>query len=146
MGHVWVLRLSPTTNGSLSAGARSAQYGSSLSPVFRVLLANAFIQRHCMLRLTFLDFSCSLPVSRRLKNQRRNTIFCFMTRPAPLHPQSRVSRYIEEVSIVSGFDLHFDPYSPIFETPPTFTNKTILLDFPMYDLVRKIGQVLSRRP
>lgn len=52
---LWILCLSPTTNGNLSSSAKAAQYGAIMSPIFTVLYVFSLSRRDISL-YSYLDF------------------------------------------------------------------------------------------
>ncbi|KAJ7070640.1 DUF1295-domain-containing protein [Mycena amicta] len=109
---MWILCLSPTTNGSLPAASRSAQYGSIVSPIFTVIV---------------LMFGSGMPGSAKPQAQR----FYLKSHGPGARPEDAIiwaqyKEYLRRTSILV-------PLPPVIYGPlPKIIKQTFLLDFPMY--------------
>jgi len=109
---IWILCLSPTTNGTLSSSSRSAQYGAILSPIFTVII---------------LMFGSGVPTSAKPQAKR----FYLKSYGPQAHTDDTViweqyKAYLRRTSILI-------PLPPaLYRHIPVILKKTLLLDFPMY--------------
>ncbi|KAJ7695158.1 DUF1295-domain-containing protein [Mycena rosella] len=109
---IWILCLSPTTNGSLSSSAKSAQYAAIFSPIFTVIV---------------LMFGSGVPTSAKPQAKR----FYLKSYGPTAHEEDsviwqRYKMYLERTSILV-------PVPPALYKPlPSILKKTLFLDFPMY--------------
>lgn len=109
---IWMVCLSPTTNGGLTSGARAAQYGAVVSPVFTFLL---------------LMFASGIPTGEKPVAER---YFLMSNGPNAQEGQEgawdRYKKYLNETSILI-------PLPPAMYRPlPTIVKRTLLLDFEIY--------------
>ncbi|KAF9054321.1 hypothetical protein BJ165DRAFT_1337417 [Panaeolus papilionaceus] len=107
---IWILCLSPTTNGALPSASRSAQYGSIVSPIFTVLL---------------LMFASGIPTAEKPTAKK---FYLMSVGSAPQDEQAwdRYHAFLNETSILI-------PLPPALYRPlPTWLKRTLLLDFPIY--------------
>ncbi|KAJ7460555.1 DUF1295-domain-containing protein [Mycena latifolia] len=114
---VWILCLSPTTNGTLSSSARSAQYGAIFSPIFTVIV---------------LMFGSGVPTSAKPQAKR-----FYLKSYGPTARE-------EDLVVWEQYKLYLRRTSILIPIPPTFyknlpliVKKTVLLDFPMYQFDEK---------
>ncbi|KAF8196667.1 DUF1295-domain-containing protein [Mycena galopus ATCC 62051] len=109
---IWILCLSPTTNGTLSSASRSAQYAAILSPIFTVII---------------LMFGSGLPTSTKPQAKR----FYLKSYGPTAHADDAViweqyKAHLRRTSILV-------PLPPVlYKNLPSILKKTLLLDFPMY--------------
>ncbi|KAK7683315.1 hypothetical protein QCA50_013577 [Cerrena zonata] len=123
---IWTLCLSPTTNGTLPDGARSAQYGSVVSPIFTVLL---------------LMFASGIPTAE--KPTARKYYLMSHTHSGsssdshnPEYPDAwkKYQLYLASTSILI-------PIPPVIYRPlPTFLKRTVFFDFPIYQFGEEDGK------
>ncbi|PPQ72551.1 hypothetical protein CVT24_004889 [Panaeolus cyanescens] len=107
---IWILCLSPTTNGDLSSSSRAAQYGSIVSPIFTVLL---------------LMFASGIPTAEKPTAKK---FYLMSVGSAPQDEQAwpRYEAFLKETSILI-------PLPPLLYRPlPAWVKRSILLDFPVY--------------
>ncbi|KAE9400359.1 DUF1295-domain-containing protein [Gymnopus androsaceus JB14] len=109
---IWMLCLSPTTNGNLPSASKSAQYGAIVSPLFTLIL---------------LMFGSGIPTAEKPQAKRY-----FLMRHGDnakdenARAWSNYKEYLRKTSILI-------PIPPIIYKPlPRLLKKTLLLDFPMY--------------
>ncbi|KAF8885037.1 hypothetical protein BD779DRAFT_1535146 [Infundibulicybe gibba] len=109
---IWILCLSPSTNGSIPGGSTSALYGAIVSPIFTVLL---------------LMFASGVPTAEKPQAKRYYLMSHGSTGANQyLHAWPSYKSYVEETSILI-------PLPPALYRPlPTFIKQTLLLDFPIY--------------
>ncbi|KXN81515.1 hypothetical protein AN958_04452 [Leucoagaricus sp. SymC.cos] len=109
---VWMICISPATNGILPSSSRAALYGSVVSPLLTFVL---------------LMFASGLPTVEKPAAKR----FFLMSRGPNADPKladawQKYKAYLEKTSILI-------PIPPVIYRPlPRFIKKTILLDFPFY--------------
>ncbi|KAJ3879811.1 DUF1295-domain-containing protein [Lentinula edodes] len=109
---IWILCLSPTTNGSLSSHSKSAQYGAIVSPLFTLIL---------------LMFGSGVPTAEKPQAKK----FFLMSygenaKQEHAHAWSNYKEYLRRTSILI-------PIPPVVYKPlPRLLKQTLLLDFPMY--------------
>ncbi|KAJ6625015.1 DUF1295-domain-containing protein [Mycena sp. CBHHK59/15] len=109
---MWILCLSPTTNGSLSSSARAAQYGAIVSPIFTVIV---------------LMFGSGVPTSAKPQAKR-----FYLKSYGPTARQDdtviwdQYKAYLRRTSILIPIP------QILYKNLPTIVKKTVLLDFPMY--------------
>jgi len=109
---IWILCLSPSTNGSISSSATAAQYGSIVSPLFTVLL---------------LMFASGLPTAEKPQAKK----YFLLSNGSDARPEyssawTQYKEYLSETSILI-------PLPPlIYRHLPTLLKRTLLLDFPVY--------------
>ncbi|KIM44914.1 hypothetical protein M413DRAFT_366213 [Hebeloma cylindrosporum] len=109
---VWILCLSPTTNGDLPQPSRAAQYGAIMSPIFTVIL---------------LMFGSGLPTAEK-PTAKKFYLYSHGPNAQAEHSNSWVEYqdYLRTTSILI-------PFPPFLYRPlPAFLKKTLLLDFPFY--------------
>ncbi|KAF5335935.1 hypothetical protein D9611_006246 [Ephemerocybe angulata] len=113
---IWILCISPATNGSLSSGAKAALYGSVVSPLFTFLI---------------LMFGSGVPTGEKPVAER----YFLMSNGPPSHLQpfpaqegawDRYKNYLNETSIL----IPIPP--PLYRPLPTILKRTLLMDFPFY--------------
>ncbi|KAJ7132051.1 DUF1295-domain-containing protein [Mycena epipterygia] len=109
---IWILCLSPTTDGSLSSSAQSAQYAAILSPIFTVIV---------------LMFGSGVPTSAKPQAKR---FYLKSYGPTAREEDSAIweqyKTYLRRTSILI-------PIPPaLYKNLPPIVKKTVLLDFPMY--------------
>ncbi|KAI0755958.1 hypothetical protein BC629DRAFT_1165950 [Irpex lacteus] len=123
---IWILCLSPTTNGGepgLPGDVKAAQRGSVVSPIFTVLL---------------LMFASGMPTAEKPTAKKFFLMFQLTSSSSLPHPTdddveypaawSKYKRYLASTSILV-------PIPPALYRPlPEWVKKTVLLDFPMYRL------------
>jgi hypothetical protein len=109
---IWILCLSPSTNGTISSHAKSAQYGSIVSPIFTVLL---------------LMFASGVPTAEKPQAKRFYLLsYGKDAREEHAHAWRRYQKYLKKTSILI-------PLPPaVYKHIPEVLKKTVLLDFPMY--------------
>ncbi|KAJ3731802.1 DUF1295-domain-containing protein [Lentinula guzmanii] len=101
---IWILCLSPTTNGSLPSSSKSAQYGAIVSPLFTLIL---------------LMFGSGVPTAEKPQAKK----FFLMSYGDNAKPEDA---YLRNTSILI-------PIPPaIYKPLPRVIKQTLLLDFPMY--------------
>ncbi|KIK60327.1 hypothetical protein GYMLUDRAFT_43625 [Collybiopsis luxurians FD-317 M1] len=109
---IWILCISPTTNGSLPSSSKSAQYGSVVSPLFTLIL---------------LMFGSGVPTAEKPQAKK----FFLMSHGDDAKPEHANSwpnykEYLRRTSVLV-------PVPPFIYRPlPQWLKSTILLDFPMY--------------
>ncbi|KAF7317953.1 DUF1295-domain-containing protein [Mycena kentingensis (nom. inval.)] len=109
---IWILCLSPTTNGSLPSSARAAQYGAIVSPVLTVVV---------------LMFGSGMPTSAKPQAKR----FYLKSYGPDARPEDAIiwagyKEYLNRVSILV-------PLPPFIYAPlPRIVKRTVLFDFPMF--------------
>ncbi|KAF7370799.1 DUF1295-domain-containing protein [Mycena sanguinolenta] len=109
---IWILCLSPSTNGTLSSSSRSAQYAAIMSPIFTVII---------------LMFGSGLPTSTKPQAKR----FYLKSYGPEAHADDafiweQYKAHLRRTSILI-------PLPPaIYKHVPSVLKKTLLLDFPMY--------------
>ncbi|KAF9478271.1 DUF1295-domain-containing protein [Pholiota conissans] len=122
---IWILCLSPTTNGHLSSSARAAQYGAIVSPVFTVFL---------------LMFGSGLPTAEKPTAKK----FYLLSHGPDSDAEDRYANawteykaYLHKTSILL-------PLPPVLYRPlPAILKRTLLLDFPIYQFDESKGGVNS---
>jgi len=109
---IWILCLSPTTNGSLPSSARAAQYVAIVSPIFTFIV---------------LMFGSGVPYSAKPQAKR-----FYLKAYGPETRQDdpviweQYKTYLSRTSILI-------PIPPgVYKGLPSIVKKTLLLDFPMY--------------
>ncbi|KAJ6504822.1 DUF1295-domain-containing protein [Mycena vitilis] len=109
---IWILCLSPTTDGTLPSSARSAQYAAVLSPIFTVVI---------------LMFGSGLPTSSKPQAKR---YYLKSYGPGADADDSGVwdqyKAYLRRTSILIPLP------QALYKHIPNILKKTLLLDFPMY--------------
>ncbi|KAH9963483.1 hypothetical protein BGW80DRAFT_829350 [Lactifluus volemus] len=109
---IWTLTISPSTNGTLSGGAKAAQYGAVVSPLFTILV---------------LLFFSGIPTAEKPLARR-----VFLSGDADAWATYRT--YLDETSILI-------PLPPALYRPlPKVVKRTVLLDFPFYQFVEAGAQ------
>ncbi|KAF8899644.1 hypothetical protein CPB84DRAFT_1709593 [Gymnopilus junonius] len=109
---IWILCLSPTTNGHLPPSSRAAQYGSILSPIFTLVL---------------LMFGSGVPTAEKPTAKR----FFILSQGPNAREEHAVAwenykDHLRKTSILI-------PLPPFLYGPlPSIIKKTVLLDFPFY--------------
>jgi len=109
---VWILCLSPSTNGNLSSSAKHAQYGSIVSPIFTVLL---------------LMFGSGVPTAEKPQAQ-KFYLMSYGVNAKKEHADAwkKYKAYLKTTSILI-------PLPPaLYRHLPNIIKNTLLLDFPMY--------------
>lgn len=125
---IWILSLAPTTNGSLSASARSAQYAAIMSPIFTVMCASSMVPNICYsTSLSVLMFGSGVPTSAKPQAKR---FYLKAYGPAAREDDpviwEQYKAYLRRTSILI-------PIPPaVYKHLPAIVKKTLLLDFPMY--------------
>jgi len=121
---IWILCLSPTTNGHLSSSARAAQYGSVVSPTFTVLL---------------LMFGSGVPTAEKPQAKKFYLMSYGMNaNDEHEHAWRYYKTYLNETSILI-------PLPPaIYRHLPNIFKKTLLLDFPMYQFTEERDGTAAR--
>ncbi|KAF4570009.1 hypothetical protein EYR40_008993 [Pleurotus pulmonarius] len=109
---IWILCLSPTTNGDLSSSRRAAQYGAVVSPLFTFLL---------------LMFASGVPTAEKPQAKK---YYLLANGPDADGSHSNAwrhyKRYVDQTSILI-------PMPPvIYKRLPKWIKQTIFLDLPMY--------------
>ncbi|KDQ06856.1 hypothetical protein BOTBODRAFT_192793 [Botryobasidium botryosum FD-172 SS1] len=109
---IWTLCLSPSTNGHITSGARSAQYAAILSPLF-----TSFI----------LLFGSGIPTAAKPQAKK----FFLLTHSPQAKEEhalawSNYKGYLDRTSVL----IPLPP--PLYKPLPGAIKHTILLDFPMY--------------
>ncbi|KAF5383585.1 hypothetical protein D9615_003706 [Tricholomella constricta] len=109
---IWILCLSPTTNGSLSPSAKAAQYGAIMSPLFTVLL---------------LMFASGIPSAEK-PQAKRYYLETHGLQPNKQHADAwpQYQAYLSRTSILIPLP------QTLYLRLPVWLKKTVLLDFPMY--------------
>jgi steroid 5-alpha reductase family enzyme len=109
---IWMLCLSPSTNGSLPSSVKSAQYGAVVSPIFTTLL---------------LMFASGLPTAEIPQAKK----FYLMSHGPNANEDNagawtRYQTYLRRTSILI-------PFPPaVYEVFPNILKRTVFLDFPIY--------------
>jgi len=107
---IWILCLSPTTNGSLSSSAKAAQYGAIMSPIFTVLL---------------LMFGSGIPTAEKPQAKK----YYLMSHGPDAHDENAWFMYKEYLNRTSILV----PFPPaLYRHLPNSLKRSIFLDFPMY--------------
>ncbi|KJA25671.1 hypothetical protein HYPSUDRAFT_64399 [Hypholoma sublateritium FD-334 SS-4] len=109
---IWILCLSPTTNGHLPSASRSAQYGAIMSPIFTTLL---------------LMFGSGIPTAEKPTAKK---FYLLSHGPNAEDRDANVwteyKAYLRKTSVLI-------PIPPGFYRPlPTILKRTLLFDLPMY--------------
>ncbi|KAI0000129.1 hypothetical protein BJV74DRAFT_821732 [Russula compacta] len=101
---IWTLTISPSTNGTLNSGAKAAQYGAVVSPLFTMLV---------------LLFFSGIPTSDKPQARR-----VYLSGDADAW--TAYCAYLDDTSVLI-------PLPPALYRPlPKVVKRTILLDFPLY--------------
>jgi len=109
---IWMLCLSPTTNGDLTSSAKAAQNGSVISPIFTMLL---------------LMFASGIPTVERPQARR----FYLMSHgPKSNDPNGEVWRSYKGFLYRTSILIPFPPF--LYRNLPQIVKSTIFLDFPFY--------------
>ncbi|KAF7971277.1 hypothetical protein HWV62_21520 [Athelia sp. TMB] len=109
---IWILCLSPSTDGHLSSSAKAAQYGSIVSPIFTTIL---------------LMFGSGLPTAEKPTAKK----YYLLSHGAQAKEEyanawRQYKVYLKKTSILI-------PLPPALYRPlPEFVKRTLLLDFPIY--------------
>ncbi|KAF5388637.1 hypothetical protein D9757_004839 [Collybiopsis confluens] len=109
---IWILCLSPTTNGTLPSSSKSAQYGSIVSPLFTLIL---------------LMFGSGVPTAEKPQAKK----FFLMSHGDDAEPEhanawGNYKDYLRKTSVLI-------PVPPaIYKPLPQWLKNTVLLNFPMY--------------
>ncbi|KAJ7173858.1 DUF1295-domain-containing protein [Mycena filopes] len=109
---IWILCLSPTTNGTLSSSSRSAQYGAIASPIFTVII---------------LMFGSGVPTSAK-PQARRFYLKSYGPTTETNDPViwDQYKTFLRRTSILI-------PIPPaLYKNVPSILKKTVLLDFSMF--------------
>ncbi|KAL0953462.1 hypothetical protein HGRIS_004694 [Hohenbuehelia grisea] len=109
---IWILCLSPTTNGQLSSARRAAQYGAVVSPAFTVLL---------------LMFASGVPTAEKPQAKR---FYLLANGPDADSANANAWRHYKEYRHQTSILIPIPP--AIYKRLPLWLKRTILLDFPMY--------------
>jgi hypothetical protein len=126
---IWTLTISPSTNGTLSGGAKAAQYGAVVSPLFTILCVcrslsfaqggSIYIPNCFFARFSVLLFFSGIPTAEKPLARR-----VFLSGDADAWATYRT--YLDETSILI-------PLPPALYRPlPKVVKRTVLLDFPFY--------------
>lgn len=109
---IWILCLSPTTDGALPHSAEAAQYGAIVSPIFTVLL---------------LMFASGVPTAEK-PQARRYYLQTHGPQTNKAHPDAwpQYQAYLNRTSILVPLP------QALYSRLPGWIKKTILLDLPMY--------------
>ncbi|EIN06027.1 DUF1295-domain-containing protein [Punctularia strigosozonata HHB-11173 SS5] len=108
---IWILCLSPTTNGSLPASARAAQYGSVVSPAFTFIL---------------LMFASGVPTAEK-PQARRFYLMSYGPRASSPHAWEHYKNYLKKTSILV-------PFPPtMYRILPRLMKQALFLDLPMFE-------------
>jgi len=109
---IWILCLSPTTNGSLPPSVKAAQYGAIVSPIFTVLL---------------LMFASGVPTAEK-PQAKRYYLKTYGPQPNKAHPNAwpQYQAYLNRTSILIPLP------QALYSRLPGWIKRTVLLDFPMY--------------
>ncbi|KAF5316515.1 hypothetical protein D9619_006167 [Psilocybe cf. subviscida] len=110
---IWILCLSPTTNGQLSSSGRAAQNGAVVAPIFTTLL---------------LLFASGVPTAEKPTARR---FFLLSNGPhaseADTNAWTEYKAYLAKTSILI-------PFPPaLYRRLPRVVKRTVFLDFPMYN-------------
>lgn len=137
---IWILCLSPTTDGHLPSSSRSAQYGAIMSPIFTTLYEAACDHRDAFdLKLfRLLMFGSGIPTAEKPTAKK---FFLLSHASDPEGPffnaWTNYKAYLENTSILI-------PIPPSLYLPlPTVIKKTILMDFPLYQFNEAIDGVAA---
>ncbi|EIW68746.1 hypothetical protein TREMEDRAFT_31874 [Tremella mesenterica DSM 1558] len=107
---IWILCLSPTTNGHISSGAKRAQYTAIVAPLLTMVL---------------LLFLSGLPTAEK-PTAKKYYLLSHSSSPSDPNAWDNYKRYLKRTSILI-------PFPPaIYVRLPEIIKRTILLDFPMY--------------
>jgi len=109
---IWILCLSPTTNGTLSSSSKSAQYGAIVSPLFTLIL---------------LMFGSGVPTAEKPQAKKFFLMrYGVNAKEENARAWSNYKEYLRKTSVLI-------PVPPLIYKPlPQFLKKTLFLDFPMY--------------
>uniref|UniRef100_A0A8H7XSA8 Uncharacterized protein n=1 Tax=Psilocybe cubensis TaxID=181762 RepID=A0A8H7XSA8_PSICU len=114
---IWILCLSPTTNGNLPSSSRAAQYGAIMSPIFTTLL---------------LMFGSGIPTAEKPTAKKFYLLShgpsesTTSSTASDSHIWANYKAYLRQTSILI-------PLPPFLYRPlPSFIKQTVLLDFPIY--------------
>ncbi|PPQ65756.1 hypothetical protein CVT26_000357 [Gymnopilus dilepis] len=109
---IWILCLSPTTNGQLPSSSRAAQYGSIVSPIFTLVL---------------LMFGSGVPTAEKPTAKRFFVLSKGQnSREEHAAAWENYQEYLRKTSILI-------PLPPWLYRPlPSIIKRTLLLDFPIY--------------
>ncbi|OCB85427.1 hypothetical protein A7U60_g7436 [Sanghuangporus baumii] len=111
---IWILCLSPTTNGDLPTSSRRAQYGAIMSPIFTTLL---------------LMFASGVPTAEKPTAKKYYLLSNGVNaKEEHRNAWSNYKAYLRSTSVLI-------PLPPaLYSRLPAIIKKTILFDFPMYQL------------
>ncbi|KAI0063907.1 DUF1295-domain-containing protein [Artomyces pyxidatus] len=114
---IWILTISPSTNGTLHGGAKAAQYGAVVSPLITIII---------------LMFGSGVPTAE--KPQARK-FFLMSHKPG---------RQDEDMGAWTGYQAYLASTSILIPLPPalyrplpTWLKRTLLFDFPFYQFDEK---------
>ncbi|KII85769.1 hypothetical protein PLICRDRAFT_165186 [Plicaturopsis crispa FD-325 SS-3] len=109
---IWILCLSPSTNGTVSSSAKAAQYGSIVSPIFTVLL---------------LMFASGVPTAEKPQAKK-----FYLLSHGPNAGQQYANAWRAYKSYLHRTSILIPLPPALYRHIPTVLKKTLLLDFPMY--------------
>ncbi|RDB20823.1 hypothetical protein Hypma_011952 [Hypsizygus marmoreus] len=109
---IWILCLSPTTNGSLSSSAKAAQYGAIMSPIFTVLL---------------LMFASGVPSAEKPQAKK-----FYLMAHGPDAPEERSNAWRQYQAYLKKTSILIPLPPALYVRLPELVKRTVLLDFPMY--------------
>lgn len=109
---IWILTISPSTNGALAGSAKAAQYGSVVSPLFTTLL---------------LLFGSGVPTAEKPSARR----FYLMTH-GPRAPDEDVSAWTAYKAYLRSTSLLVPLPPALYRRLPEIVKRTVLLDWPVY--------------
>jgi len=128
---IWILCLSPTTNGNLPPSSRAAQYGAIVSPIFTVMYVSPRFMPYSadtfLLSLRLLMFGSGIPTAEKPAAKK----FYLLThgpQASSEHSSAwpRYKSYLQKTSIL--IPLPPQLYRPV----PSSLKKTVFLDFEFY--------------
>ncbi|THH17694.1 hypothetical protein EW146_g3156 [Bondarzewia mesenterica] len=109
---IWILSISPSTNGSLPSSARSAQYGAVVSPLFTTVL---------------LLFASGIPTAEKPSARR-----FYLMSLGPRAKEEDAGAWAEYKAYLASTSILVPLPSAVYRRLPEFVKRTVLLDLPMY--------------
>src|ERR1700722_2666594 len=109
---IWILCLSPSTNGSLSSHVKMAQYGAVVSPIFTTLI---------------LMFGSGLPTAEKPQAKR-----FYLMSYGPNARQEDANQWQGYKTFLRRTSILIPTPPAIYEVLPDVIKMTIFLDFPMF--------------
>lgn len=138
---IWILCLSPTTNGSLGSSSRSAQYGAIVSPIFTVMCVSfsSFTYRG----LRFFQY---LDVWVRLTNFGEATSKEVLSQELRTYSSHRRHWHMGTIQGLPPQDLYLDPHSSnVVQEHTSYPEKDCIIGFPHVPVRRAEGWTSCNR-